>query len=209
MDRIITNYKRKAAVRDPKLIIIATEGQATEQDYFEEFLDQGKYQRSQVHIVLLKRKETSSSPKYVVSQLHEHKRKFGLRKDDKLWALIDLDQWTNNELNLVAADCESNEYCLALSNPCFEVWLLLHLKDLTEYNKKEIERICKNKHSIKEKIREFISSFDKGGNIHMQHFMNRIDKAIKNARKLDIQPQDRWPRTVGTRVYVLMENINR
>ena len=34
-----------------------------------------------------------------------------------------------------------------------------------------------------------------------------IEDAIARASKLDIKPDDRWPQTVGTRVYLLVNSI--
>lgn len=34
-----------------------------------------------------------------------------------------------------------------------------------------------------------------------------IEKAIERARKLDSNPNDRWPQSVGTRVYRLVNSI--
>lgn len=37
--------------------------------------------------------------------------------------------------------------------------------------------------------------------------LSHVDIAIERAEKLDITPTDRWPQTVGTRVYLLAKSI--
>ncbi len=50
--------------------------------------------------------------------------------EDELWICIDADHWIRGshqrELAEVLRQCRSNGYGVAISNPCFEVWLLLH-----------------------------------------------------------------------------------
>lgn len=57
-------------------------------------------------------------------------KKEGLRTTDEAWLVVDQDQWTEQQLEqLFAWSKEQENYHLALSNPCFELWLLLHFED--------------------------------------------------------------------------------
>ncbi len=49
---------------------------------------------------------------------------------DECWCIFDV-EWPQNHPNLSEAKAlaESNEVNLAISNPCFELWLILHFRD--------------------------------------------------------------------------------
>ena len=49
---------------------------------------------------------------------------------DACWCIFDV-EWPRNHPNLAAAVClaEENGIRLAISNPCFELWLILHHQD--------------------------------------------------------------------------------
>ena len=102
---------------------------------------------------------------------------------------------------------------MALSNPCIELWLLLHLIDplsLTlEERQKWIENKRKSKNSdpyLKVLLRKCLGSYHESSydaSLLIQH----VDDAISRARVLDKNPEDRWPQTMGSRCYLLAESI--
>ena len=49
-----------------------------------------------------------------------------LKKTDETWLVIDMDQWPLDQLEEVFARCQCSGFSLAVSNPKFEYWLLLH-----------------------------------------------------------------------------------
>lgn len=96
---------------------------------------------------------------------------------------------------------------MALSNPCFEVWLLLHLKDITKYPKTKIIAFEGNKNKeLDKEIRRICGSYNKS-KLNTKNFLPNMENAIDRAKKLDIEPDHRWPNTIGTRVYKLAEKI--
>ena len=40
-----------------------------------------------------------------------------------------------------------------------------------------------------------------------QMLITHVEEAIERARALDKNPNDRWPQTLGTRVYLLAESV--
>jgi hypothetical protein len=210
MGRLFTKTKRISGIKDPKLIIIASEGDKTEPEYFDELASPENYRNPRVHVEVLRRDQSgNSSPKHVIEQLSTYKRDCRLNKHDELWMVIDLDRWTREQLNEIAAECLANDYYLALSNPRFEVWLLLHFIDLSRVDEEECEDICYSKESLKQKIRECIGSFTAGGDIVMPVFMPRVMRAVEHARRIDRQPETRWPEKIGSRVYLLVESVTK
>jgi hypothetical protein len=48
-------------------------------------------------------------------------------ENDKIWAMFDRD--THDLYDEAVRRCETNAISLARSNPCFELWLILHLSE--------------------------------------------------------------------------------
>ena len=121
--------ERREAFRDARLIVIASEGKDTERIYFKALAKE--YTNPRVHVHILERSEAeqnNSSPEHVLKQLNDYKEQYALEADDELWLVIDKDRWTEAMLSRVATECTQDEYMhMALSNPCIELWLLLHL----------------------------------------------------------------------------------
>jgi len=104
-------------LRDTRLIIIAAEGEKTEKQYFSVF------QSLRVQVKVLHTEEGLSAPKHVFARLNEYRRAYDLKGDDQLWLVIDVDHWPQEMLSEIAAGSVQKRFGLAVSNPCFEVWL--------------------------------------------------------------------------------------
>lgn len=206
---------RHEAFRDARLIVIATEGKDTERIYFKTLARE--YTNPRVHVHILKRNEdeqNNSSPEHVLRQLNEYKGQYALESDDELWLVSDRDRWTEAMLSRVAAECEQNDYMhIALSNPCFELWLLLHLADITSLSPEEqnlwMENRRKSKSAnpyLKVQLRQKMGSYQESA-YDAQMLISHVEEAIERAKMLDKNPTDRWPQTLGTRVYLLAESV--
>ena len=57
---------------------------------------------------------------------------YNLQERDQLWLLMDRDlqSWKPAMISAIAQQCQSKGYFLAVSPPCFEIWLLLHFEDV-------------------------------------------------------------------------------
>lgn len=207
MSRIKKEFKRRSRFRDARLFVIATEGKKTEPKYFGDFSSRDYYYNPHVHVEVLERLTSSSSPEHVLEELNRFKSAYSLNRDDELWMIIDLDRWHPRSLSNVATKCGQKGYYLAVSNPCFEVWLLLHLKDMSEYSQEQIENFKQNSNrDIEREIRNILGSYNKY-NPNNVKFLPHVQEAINRARDLDSNPNDRWPNSIGTRVYLLAEKI--
>lgn len=200
------DFRRISNLREvKKVFIIATEGEKTEPKYFNDM--KYFYRNSVIHVEVLKRLDSASSPQHIIGQLNQFKSNFDLENHDELWLLIDRDNWGDAKLSDIAAQCSQKKYHLALSNPCFEVWLLLHLKDITKYPKTKIIAFEGNKNKeLDKEIRRICGSYNKS-KLNTKNFLPNMENAIDRAKKLDIEPDHRWPNTIGTRVYKLAEKI--
>lgn len=207
--------ERREAFRDARLIVIASEGKDTERIYFKALAKE--YTNPRVHVHILERSEAeqnNSSPDHVLKQLNDYKSQYELEADDELWLVVDKDRWTEAMLSRVATEC-SQEVAMhmALSNPCFELWLLLHIEDsalLTpEEQKQWIENRRKSKNGdpyLKVRLRQKMGSYHESSYDALA-LIAHVEDAIERARALDNNPNDRWPQTLGTRVYLLAESV--
>lgn len=207
--------ERREAFRDARLIVIASEGKDTERIYFKALAKE--YTNPRVHVHILKRSEdekNNSSPEHVLEQLNEYKCQYELEADDELWLVTDKDHWTEAMLSRVATECMQDvSMHMALSNPCFELWLLLHLVDVSSLTPEEqrlwIENRRKSKSSnpyLKVLLRQKMGSYHESA-YDVLTLIQHVEVAIERARLLDKNPADRWPQTLGTRVYLLTESV--
>ena len=123
-------------VRDYKLFAIACEGGKREPEYFQLF--EKISNRITIDIIgdiindeeMNYIHETKSSPKWVLDRAVRYIEKEGLTEEDELWFVMDIDRWQGNQIREIANYCkQKNNWHIALSNPCFEVWLIYHIKE--------------------------------------------------------------------------------
>ena len=207
--------ERREAYRDARLIVIASEGKNTERIYFKALAKE--YTNPRVHVHILERcvdEQNNSSPEHVLKQLNDYKNLYDLEADDELWLVVDKDQWKDKMLSRVATECALEvSMHMALSNPCFELWLLLHLEDAVSLTPEEqmlwMENRRKSKNAdpyLKVRLRQIMGSYHESSYDALSLIVHAED-AIERARALDKNLNDRWPQTLGTRVYLLAESV--
>lgn len=206
------SFERPEGVRSSRLVVIASEGKETENIYFEQL--KASLHASGVQIEVLRRDSNESSPEHVYRQIQDFAAKYDMDEDDQLWAVVDKDRWTEKMLSGVAKKCSQNKYFnFCLSNPCFELWLILHLEDVAQYAEEDREKLSENKKIkrngytwTKNRLRELMDGYSES-KYEVTKLLPEIEKAIERASKLDSNPNDRWPQSVGTRVYRLVNSI--
>ena len=207
--------ERREAFRDARLIVIASEGKDTERIYFKALAKE--YTNPRVHVHILERsvdERNNSSPEHVLKQLNDYKSQYELEADDELWLVVDKDRWTEAMLSRVATEClQEVAMHMALSNPCFELWLLLHIEDAVSLTPEEqmlwMENRRKSKNSdpyLKVRLRQKMGSYHESSYDALSLIVH-VEDAIERARALDKNTNDRWPQTLGTRVYLLAESV--
>jgi hypothetical protein len=190
------SYARKSQKRITRRIYIFTEGSKTEPKYFREFIQY--YKISQAQVKVIGRETTASSPKSVIEAMDYYKKSNPVKtKNDIYCMVIDTDRWGKN-LKEAVDDAHQRRYLVALSNPCFEIWLLMHFQDANT--------ILNNANLLmtKTEINTQIHSYPITGNNEIDYFP-RTDSAVETAEKLDPKPQQRLLEQIGSRVYSLMK----
>ncbi|MEM7534027.1 MAG: RloB family protein [Chloroflexota bacterium] len=204
--------RRKSHHRDAKLIIIATEGIHTERIYFEDLTSPDWFRNPHLQVEVLSNLERDSAPERVLAELDIYQQRYRLEQTDELWMVIDVDRWGDRQLSAVARLCQQKGYLLAVSNPCFELWLLLHLKAMDAYTPQEQialfenQKVTRNRTYLEQELVTILGSYNKS-NPDTAAFLPFVEIAVERAELLDTQPDDRWPQTLGTRVYLLVKQL--
>lgn len=124
MARTNRSYKKGAPHRDARLFVIIAEGER-EDSYFSWFNE--KNQRIKVSII--PREQDKSAPNFFLQRVEKFIEDGGWSpaENDVLWCVLDVDRWSREEIEGLRAACEQHQnWNIAISNPCFEVWLLYH-----------------------------------------------------------------------------------
>lgn len=205
------DFVRLEGVRSARLVVIAGEGRYTESIYFNAV--KNELRAPNVHVEVLDRNSDESSPESVHRQVADFMRQYNIEDDDELWLVIDRDRWQERMLSQVAQLCAQNSHLhFCMSNPCFELWLLLHLEDVEQYDDETKNALLLNKKNksgvtwLKKRMKDLLGSYAES-NYDALSLIPYTSVAIDRARRLDNNPQDRWPQSIGSRVYLLMESI--
>lgn len=177
-----------------KLFIISVEGSKTEPQYFS-IINQ---LQAVVLIKCLKRPFTQSSLTHVLKKMEFYLHKESLRKGDEAWIVVDKDDWTESQLKeLFLWSKKRQNYGLALSNPSFEYWLLLHFED-----GKDLANIQECLARLKRYLPNYKKELD-SRKITLDH----IAKAISRAKKRNTTREKGLPVPWSTDVHILVERI--
>lgn len=192
-----TYYKHEEAkARDYSLFVIATEGTKTEPSYFAPFDEIDR-----IKVRLLKHNATASAPSHILERAKRYITEEGLdaKYGDSLWCVTDVDKWPIEMIKELGCFCLNTPNChIAVSNPCFEIWLLYHkMSDLTEID-------CSKSHNVKVAL----SQLTPGGFFSLD-YIKLMETAIVNAKAQDSNPgeQHYLPELRETKVYTLGEAL--
>lgn len=166
-------YKsRRSRQRRPKnVILIVCEGKETEMNYFRRFNSRG----CGVRIKPIHRGCTD--PKSIVVEAKKAIREYSIDFDngDEVWCVFDLDHSTNEDLEVAVQDAESNNIGVALSNPCIELWYLVHFEMI--HSQKTIAE-------TEEKLKSHINGYTKSMDVY-DLLKDKLDDAISRAKQMN------------------------
>lgn len=143
------------------------------------------------------------------------------REIDKVCVLFDRDF---RGLESVLADlidkCSKYGIEVIMSNPNFELWLLMHFPDIGKYSKKQISENRKNigyqvdKNASKKKkfleieVSKLAGGYTKGSRIKFERFVGGIDLAIEQAGSFEEEPR-KIMTEIGTSMGKLIRKMKR
>ena len=213
MGRERKDFKRKSGVRDARLYVIATEGEITEPKYFEYLKTSSSFSNERIHIEVIPSKDGKSAPMYVLEAINDFKKEYRIREDDELWIVIDRDfnSWSVRQLAECQTLCRQKKVSFGLSNPCFEIWILLHIIDVNTLNNNQINAIKRNAKQgsrtyIERKIIELHGNYNKT-NPDFDLFIGSTQDAIDRSKALTNNDSVDLFTEIGTNIHVLIEKL--
>lgn len=195
MQRKNRGYKRGEPFRDSTLFVLACEGAVREKEYFEYLGERS----SRIRIKVLQQEgEHRSAPKWVLDCAATYVTEIGLINDDQLWFVMDTDRWPEDQLRAIQQACQQNlNWFLALSNPCFEVWLYLHVDEI----EKSASTSCGD-------LKKELAEKTKGG-YNKKDYISKIRVAHARSEQGDRDPNHFIPTVMSTKLYRLTGEIFR
>lgn len=203
MVRKVDQKKRgKVSRKTKKIILIGAEGKnQTERKYFKAF------NQVQSEYKIMAGKGNNTDPVGVVEDLLKSAKQeeLDLKDGDMLACFIDVDFKNGRDQELRAAMklARQNNISVFLSNPCFEIWYLLHFRYSTKL-------YGSNEEVIKE-LGCYISDYSKSKDVY-NLIENKIDQALLNTKRLESYhlengTNDRLKKLPSTEAYKLIEII--
>lgn len=202
-----------------KLFVLSFEGTLTEKKYFNDFRNSELFNNNGlIEIIPLKRpKDKGSDPFSVKRLLQVAKKEYGFKLTDEFWLIIDRDDWeTIHKLNFneLVLECQKEEnFYLAMSNPCFEIWLVLHFKNISDFSTEEQDLLFKNAkvNNSKNFIDVLLGQLQDSGQGYNKLpnpkiYLPRTFLAIERAKALD-NFKEEYPKALGTHIYKLVERL--
>lgn len=183
-------------------ILIVCEDSKSAPSYFEFLRDKWSIEAAQILIV---GKECGSDPVSVVQYAIDAKKnniKLSRRspelKYDQIWCVIDRDRHPN--LNDALDRARHNLIQIALSEPCLEIWFLLHYRYTT--------KPYINYDDLRNDLKAHISNYDKGKvpNATLHPLLNTAKSNAKKLRKHCKETNVQNPSTQIDRLVIQLEN---
>lgn len=159
-------------------ILISCEGEKTEYGYFEDIRKSLRMEPNKI-IVL---KPEASDPLGIVKQALEERTYRQQEKewdeDDMAWAVFDGDEHKANSIenwHQALRVAQEEDIHLAISNPNFEYWYLLHYQDQTGYlTRQQAKRLLKN----------HVPKYEKYDVFYQEELQLRTEAAISRAKQV-------------------------
>ena len=185
--------------RDDRLFVIATEDTHASEKYFDIF------RNSRIQLRLLPTRDCNSAPEYVFQRLDNFLEEHQMMDEDEFWLMLDTDHWVEPnkiaDFRQLCTEAGQKGYQLAISNPCFETWLLLHVTDIDE-----TEQFARCQEVVR-RLQEVLGGYSKRS-IDPKYFSpETAATAVARAEKLDSPPGDRWPQKTGSHVYKVVKKL--
>ena len=188
---------RDGARRDDRLILVVSEDTYAPAQYFE------LVRANRVRVEVAPAGAGQSSPQAVLEGARILRKQKPFSEYDECWLLMDTDHWfsLNHRENTMRtiSEARAEGFRVALSNPCFELWLLLHHEDISPTQPFED---CK---SVEKQLKVLLGGYNKG-NVRTRPFaVENALAAISRGKQLT-PDTDAFPiANPGTQVWRLTE----
>ena len=151
------------------VILIVTEGSQTEPKYFEHY----RNRQTNIDIRVVGSRTSGGETDYLSlirkAVEYQNKNQISVSEGDSVWVVADGDVNYNNPDPITAKDsllskarkmADAKGIQIALSNPCFEFWYLLHFQYTTKF--------FKDYPAVKNALTNYLPDYEKAGDVYNQ-----------------------------------------
>ncbi len=186
--------RRKNNYSHKKVFFLVCEGRVTEPSYFN-FFKRNLNDDFTININK-NRNKNKSDPKNLLKSMKEILRRDPIRSNDEAWIIFDKDNWPKEYIKELEEWAKQDQrYNIAMSTPCFEIWLLWHFEDASGLIKKE---------DINRKLNNYLNNYSNNKEVNINKISHeKIRHAITRAEKCKSGDYNNR----SSDVYILVEKI--
>jgi hypothetical protein len=219
-----SRFKDDVKIDYLKRFYLIFEGTRTEVKYFEGLDNSKRFVgiNNAIELVILEKfgdEEGFSHPKKLLELANLKKDE--LKKDDNYDEEIDLfvivfdrDSFKNSEEYFEFVGEASKENILGITNPCFEIWLLLHYSNSIDIyirpNERDIleNQKVSNKHTFTSDLFSKVSGMNPKSNLNFEKLKDKIDIAIQQEKSL-LQGVEDIANKIGSNIGLFIETMRK
>jgi hypothetical protein len=186
--------------RDDRLFIVGCDDMYAPDQYF------GFFKLTRVHVHVVPTLNGTSTAQAVLDRVLDESQKAEIEPDDELWMVLDTDHCIAGthlaSFTAALTLAEQKGVRIALSRPCFELWLLLHHAEETEV------ATLATPAQVQQALRDKLGGYSKS-KLKMEHFSaDNVAMACARSQRLDkAVGGGRIPIGNSSRVYLLWKAI--
>jgi hypothetical protein len=186
--------------RDDRLFIVGCDDMYAPDQYF------GFFKLTRVHVCVVPTLDGTSTAQAVLDRVLEAAKNAQIESDDELWMVLDTDHCIEGthlaSFTAALTSAEQKGVKIALSRPCFELWLLLHHVEETEVVNLATAA------QVQQALREELGEYNKS-KLKAEHFSaDSVAIACARSERLDkVLGGGRIPAGNCSRVYLLWKAI--
>ncbi|RYE75669.1 MAG: RloB domain-containing protein [Myxococcales bacterium] len=194
---------RSVQQRDARLFWLIVEGAETEPTYFRSLEARGLLPTHRVKLQVLSPPNNASAPLHLEALAEDTMARVRREPMDEVWLVFDVDLQSGSnrvrQIHEVDQFARQKGWGIAVSNPCFEVWYLLHLTD-------DLSSINHSCASVETALRRELGSYSKRTTPARCLEQEALTSAIARARSLDASPRSPIPDR-GSRLHLLLDRL--
>ena len=183
--------------RDANLVVIASEDRYAVRQYFDFF------ESTRMQFRVLETQDGKSAPEHVLNRIDAYLEEFEIGGGDMFWVVCDCDHWIEpnhiQNLTRVLQECRQKNIQVALSNPCFDLWLLLHFADFPAEDILTCDEVA-------DRLRAAAGGYDKTKVYNLPIDDEKVATAVKRAADKHPFPVE-IPTQPQTAVHVIIQSL--
>jgi len=129
---------------------------------------------------------------------------------DRVCLVVDRDvqNFNLNQYNSLLSACDKRKFSLYVSNPCFELWLLMHFPKVLELDREKMlenRNHSGNRRYLEVELRKLLPGFTKN-NVQFENLVERVDDAILHEQNF-CEDVEGLKNNLGSNVGLLLKEL--